>query len=317
MVVTASLLPVAGTASAFGESPLWHAPSQSLLWVDIAGHAIRCLDTKTGAVRAWTLPEEPGCIGLVAGDDSAEAPTALVVALRSGFHQIDLVGDMLTRLAGPLFDTSRYRFNDGTVDPGGRFWAGTVFEPKHEASAGLYCLERGQARAVTGPAAPASPQRDWGVRTSNGLAFAPDGRTMYHADTPAHTVWACDFDAGTGAVTARRVFWRTAADRDSQHYGGRPDGAAVDAQGCYWSAQFEGGRIARLSPAGELLETVEVPARCPTMVAFGGAELRTLYVTTARAGRSAQELAAWPESGSVFAAPVAVAGLPANRYRPA
>src|SRR5690606_18409178 len=169
-----------------------------------------------------------------------DSPTTLVVALRSGFHLLDLVGGALTRLTEPLFDTTRYRFNDGTVDPAGRFWAGTVFEPKHEASAGLYCLEGGEARAVTGPAAPAPPQRDWGVRTSNGLAFAPDGRTMYHADTPAHTVWACDFDPAAGAIASRRVFWRASPDRGSPGYGGRPDGAAVDSLGCYWSAQYEG-----------------------------------------------------------------------------
>lgn len=317
--VGAPFVPLPGTATAFGESPVWHAPSRSLFWVDITGRAIRRLDTGTGTTRAWALPEEPGCIGLVAGEEpigTAGSPVALVAALRSGFHLLDLASGALGRLTGPLFDTTRYRFNDGTVDQAGRFWAGSVFEARHEASAGLYCLERGQARAVTGPDAPASPQRDWGVRTSNGLAFSPDGRTMYHADTPAHTVWACDFDPATGAIASRRTFWRASANRESPDYGGRPDGAAVDAEGCYWSAQYEGGRIVRLSPAGEVVQSVPVPARCPTMVAFGGPDLRTLYVTTARGGRTAQELARWPDSGCVFAARTSVAGLPAHAYRP-
>jgi sugar lactone lactonase YvrE len=312
----APLAPVAGTTSELGECPLWHAASRSLFWVDITGRAIRRLDTRTGAVRHWAMPEEPGCIGLVADDAGDAAPDRLVVALRSGFHLLGLDGDDLSRLTGPLFDTSRFRFNDGAVDPAGRFWAGSVYEPKDSASAGLYCLERGTARAMTGPDAPSAPHRDWGVRTSNGLAFAPDGRTLYHADTPAHTVWACDFDPRTGSIGRRRVFWRAAPDRGAPDYGGRPDGAAVDAQGCYWSAQYEGGRIVRLSPAGEVVQSVPVPARCPTMVAFGGPDLSTLYVTTARGGRTAQELARWPDSGCVFAARTSVAGLPAHAYRP-
>jgi sugar lactone lactonase YvrE len=208
------------------------------------------------------------------------------------------------------------------VDPAGRFWAGSLIEQKKEASAeasakasaGLYCLERGQARAVTGAGAASPPWRDWGVRTANGLAFSPDGRIMYHCDTPAHTVYAYDYDAGNGAIDNRRIWWRTDDDKSSADYGGRPDGAAVDVDGCYWTAQYEGGRILQLSPDGRQLRALAVPARCPTMVTFGGADLRTLYITSARHGRPAGELKAWPHSGFVFAVPVAVAGLPANTY---
>lgn len=304
---------VSRSSSALGEGPVWHAPSGSLLWVDIAGRRVHCLHSDSGEERSWSLPEEPGCIGLVAGD-SGSVPGKVVVALRSGFHLFDLGRQALIRLSPPLFDTARYRFNDGGVDPAGRFWAGSLFEPKTQASAGLYRLERGRAQAVTGPDAAASPWRDWGVQTSNGLAFSPDGRTLYHSDTPAHVVYTYDYDLGSGRIDNRRIWWQADSDRAAPDYGGRPDGAAVDADGCYWTAQYEGGRILQLSPQGRILQVRAVPARCPTMVAFGGADLKTLFVTSAREGRSAVELAQFPDSGRVFAMAVDVPGLPANAY---
>ena len=312
---------VSATASELGESPVWDVPSQSLLWVDIAGRKLHCLHAPTGEQRDWSLPEEPGCIGLVAqepGSGSAPAgiPRAVVAALRSGFHRFDLESGSLLRLSEPLFDTTRYRFNDGTVDPAGRFWAGTLFEPKGEASGGLYCLERGHSRTVTGPGAAAAPWRDWGVATSNGLAFSPDARVLYHSDTPAHAVYAYDFDVADGGIANRRTWWQAAADRDAPDYGGRPDGAAMDSDGCYWSAQYEGGRVLQISPQGRILRTLLLPVRCPTMVAFGGDDLRTLYITSAREGRPQSELQALPLSGRVLAVKVDAQGLPAYRYRP-
>lgn len=318
---------MSATASELGESPVWDAASAALLWVDIAGSKLHCLKAASGEQRDWTLPEEPGCIGLVAddaanahgdraGDASAAWPASVVVALRSGFHCFDFERARLERLSEPLFDTSRYRFNDGTVDPSGRFWAGSLFEPKGEASAGLYCLERGRARAVTGPGASRRPWRDWGVATSNGLAVSPDGRILYQSDTPAHVVYAHDFDPAAGAIGNRRIWWQAASDRQAPDYGGRPDGAAVDSDGCYWSAQYEGGRVLQLSPDGQVLRVLPLPVRCPTMVAFGGPDLRTLYITSAREGRPEAELRACPLSGWVLALDVEAQGLPAGRYRP-
>ena len=311
---------VSAGASALGESPVWDAASRSLLWVDIAGRQLHCLHTPSGEQRDWVLPEEPGCIGLVAEDGTSDnaartCPRSVVMALRSGFHRFDLDRAALERLSGPLFDTSRYRFNDGAVDPHGRFWAGTLFEPKGEASAGLYCLDRGLARAVSGPGAAAPPWRDWGVTTSNGLAFSPDARIMYHSDTPAHVVYAHDFDVADGSIANRRIWWQARADRQAHDYGGRPDGAAVDADGCYWSAQYEGSRVLQLSPDGRILRALALPVRCPTMVAFGGPGLRTLYITSAREGRPVPELQALPLSGWVLALEVDAQGLPAGRYR--
>ncbi|MBA3480031.1 MAG: SMP-30/gluconolactonase/LRE family protein [Lautropia sp.] len=303
---------VSAGASALGEGPLWDDRSGTLLWVDIDGRQLHCLQVSDGEQRDWPLPDNPGCVGLVAGETARQ----VVIAMRSGFHVFDLRDSTLARLTDPPFDSARYRFNDGKVDSRGRFWAGTLLESKDEASAGLYCLERGRARVVTGAGAAGSPGRDWGVTTSNGLAFSPDGRVMYHSDTPAHVVYTYDFDAADGSIANRRTWWRADADRAAPAYGGRPDGAAVDARGCYWTAQYEGGRVLQLSPQGRILRALPVPARCPTMVAFGGPDLRTLYITTARAGRCENELREWPLSGYVFSAPVDVPGLPSNRYLP-
>ena len=169
------------------------------------------------------------------------------------------------------------RFNDGRIDPRGRFLLGTIDEPKAGGTAHLYRYDRRGLVALVD-----------GLLTSNGLAFSPDGRSLYHADTPRFTVRRYAYDPETGALADPEPFVTltpTEADR------GRPDGAAVDVEGCYWTALYEGGRIQRYAPDGRLLAEIAVPARCPTMVAFGGPDLRTLYVTSARAGRPAEELA--------------------------
>jgi sugar lactone lactonase YvrE len=136
---------------------------------------------------------------------------------------------------------------------------------------------------------------------------------LYHSDTPTFTIWRYAYDPATGEASGKTVFARlepTESDRS------RPDGAAVDREGCYWTALFEGGRIRRYAPDGRLLAEYPVPARCPTMVCFGGPERKTLYVTSARTGRSSEELAAFPHSGSVFAMPVEVPGLPEYLFDP-
>jgi sugar lactone lactonase YvrE len=153
---------------------------------------------------------------------------------------------------------------------------------------------------------------------SNGLGFSPDGRTAYWADTKAHVVFAFDVDGHDGSLSRRRVFQQFATRADGQplaDYGGRPDGAAVDAEGAYWVAMFEGQRLLRLAPDGAWLAELPLPVRCPTMPCFGGADLRTLYITTARDKRPADELAAQPLAGCVLQLRVDVPGLPAHLAR--
>ena len=287
-----------------GESPFWHPQEQRLYWVDIPGKRVARVAVEglqaQGAVEYWPLDEEPGCIAPVQGG-------GLVLALRSGIYRARAWGGPLQLLAAAPYDTRKQRFNDGKCDPQGRFWAGSLYEPKDQALGVLYMLD-----------AQGLHERMDGVTTANGLAWSPDGRTAYWADTAAHQIRAFDFDAARGQLSNSRVFYQATpkpagwAWGSATPYGGRPDGAAVDAEGCYWSAQYEGQRLLRLSPAGEVLAEVPVPAVCPTMPCFGGPDLRTLLVTTARHGRSAAELAQYPDAGCVFALRVDVPGLPVS-----
>ena len=293
---------------ALGESPFWHPQEQRLYWVDIPGKRICRVAVDglkaSGPVAHWALDQEPGCIAPVHGG-------GLVMALRGGIYRAREWGGPLHKLADAPYDTDKQRFNDGKCDAQGRFWAGSLYEPKDQALGALYMLDGQGLYCMAGGA------QD-GVVTANGLAWSPDGRTAYWADTGAHQIRAFDFDATTGALSNARVFHQTTPKPEGWtwgsevSYGGRPDGAAVDAEGCYWSAQYEGGRLLRLSPKGEVLAEVPFPAMCPTMPCFGGLDLKTLFVTTARHGRSEAELAQHPGAGCVWAMRVEVAGLPVN-----
>ena len=281
--------------SLLGEGPMWLAGESALWYCDIAAHRLHRFDPASGENRQWDFHTDIGS-GAPCADGS------FLLALRDGLWHFDPHDDRRTKVAEAPYDTSTTRFNDGKCDPAGRFWVGTIDEPRRPQHAGLYCFEGGRLA-----------HRQDGITVSNGLAWSPDGRTMYWSDTAAHTVWAFDYDVGTGAMSNRRVFVTfppKPASGKLASYGGRPDGATVDAEGCYWVAMYEGGRVLRFSPAGELLREIRVPALCTTMPCFGGPDLKTVYVTSARAGRSAEELARLPDSGSVFAFDVEVPGMP-------
>jgi len=273
-----------------GECPLWHPEEKALYWIDIAGQAVHRYVPKTGAQTVWPMPSEPGCIAW-------NSSGGMIVALRSGMALLDTIDGSLTEVAPSPYDKSKLRFNDGRCDALGRFWVGTLYEPRDQPLGGLYCLDHAALSYRGNP-----------VTVSNGVAFSPDAKTLYHADTTAHRICAYAFDLQSGKIGSARVLKEFSTDKSAADYGGRPDGAAVDCEGAYWCAMFEGGRILRLSPFGEVLSEIKVPMRCPTMVAFGGDDLRTLYITTARHNRPASELAAYPLSGSVLSVRVDVQG---------
>ena len=275
--------------------------------------------------RSWPLPSDPGCIAPLAGG-------GLLLACRDGLWRLppldtqarsDPVADSKAHhfsdplmdplvdrepvrelLAAAPYDPALQRFNDGRADPQGRFWVGTIHEPRSPALAHLYRFEAGQLSSVAG-----------GITVSNGLAFSPDGRTLYWSDTTSHTVHAFDFNLAQGSLSRQRVFARFPPREPGASlasYGGRPDGAAVDAEGCYWVAMFEGAQLLRLSPGGEVLARLRLPVQCPTMPCFGGPDLRTLFITTARLNRPPEELASQPWAGCVLQLRVDTPGLPVN-----
>lgn len=295
--------------SQLGESPFWHPDERRLYWVDIAGRALLRLDPASGAVDRWAMPTEPGCL---APARRAGAPDGFVIALRAGIFRARGWGGALEPIADLPFDPATQRANDGKCDALGRFWVGTVHEPTEgprQPVGALYCVD------ARGPGATTVRKVLDGVATANGLAWSPDGATLYWSDTPAHAVRAWDCNADREPVGEPRVLRRfdpkpPGWKPGQPGYGGRPDGAAVDAEGAYWCALYEGGRVQRLSPAGEVLADIALPVRCPTMPCLGGDDGRTLYVTSAREGRPAHELAELPQSGCVFALRVDVPGLP-------
>jgi sugar lactone lactonase YvrE len=270
-----------------GESPFWHAAEARLYWVDIEGRKIHRTDPATGTDETMDLAEQVGCIAPRAGG-------GLVAALENGCALIDGWG-AAPRPFGPavLADKPEQRFNDGRVDAAGRLWVGSLTSDKANPAATLYRLDPDGSLTEIGG----------GLTTSNGAAFSPDGRTFYHADTPTHAIRAYDVDPAAGTLSNGRIF------HQFEFGNGRPDGAAVDAEGCYWSALWDGWRIVRFSPAGELLQTVELPVQRPTMLAFGGADLQTAFVTSAGKNLTDAERARQPNAGGVFTFQVDVPGL--------
>ena len=300
--------PVTAQPCELGESPFWHPDEQRLYWVDIQARQVFRCDVVTGTVENWVMPSEPGCIAPARTNGKS---SGLVIALRDGIYRARQWGGALQRLAPAPYDVTTTRFNDGKADPRGRFWAGTMYEPRDKPDARLFSMD------CRGGAAPLLELKAGDATIANGLAWSPDAGTLYWSDTTAHLTRAWDWDAESNALSRGRVFRQWPRKPEGWQfgmagYGGRPDGAAVDVQGNYYVAMFEGARVLKLSPSGELLGTLAVPAQCPTMPCFGGDDLKTLYLTTARHHRPAAEQQAWPDSGCVFSLRVDVPGLSVN-----
>jgi sugar lactone lactonase YvrE len=293
---TDSAIPLLNAPMQLGECPIWHPGESSLYWIDIPGQAVHRYHPATGVHKHWPLPSEPGCIARCNSG-------GMLLALRSGLATLDTLTGELSHMSDAPYDTSKIRFNDGRCDAAGRLWVGSLYEPRDQPAAALYCVEHGIIR-------------DSGKRAtvSNGVAFSLDNRTLYHSDTTAHRITAYDFDVSTGELGEGRLFHQFSKDK-TLNYGGRPDGAAVDSEGAYWCAMFEGGCLLRFAPTGELLQQIKLPVRCPTMLAFGGEGLRTIYITSGRHNRSDAELAEYPLSGHVLSLRVEVAGLIDSAYK--
>jgi sugar lactone lactonase YvrE len=283
--------------NAVGESPVWVAAEQSLYWVDIPARRLYRWHAASGQVRHWVSTEMIGCI-------SRCESGGWVCAMESGvFH---LSTDSGAALQGALLAPVRHampgmRFNDGRCDRQGRFRAGTMLLDMAAAQAVgvLYALEGGTLKPLADR-----------LIVPNGLAFSPDGRTMYLSDSHPNvqSIWAFDYDTETGTPSNRRLFV------DMKTLPGRPDGAAVDADGCYWICGNDAGLVHRLTPEGTLDRSLKVPVKKPAMCAFGGANLDTLYVTSIRP--EGVDLSDQPLAGGVFALSPGTRGLPEPAFQP-
>jgi sugar lactone lactonase YvrE len=291
---------------ALGESPFWHPQEQTLYWVDIAGKQILRANVYMGEVQAWDMPSEPGCI-------APAATGGLVMALRHGVFRARQWGGVLEHLATLDYDPLEVRANDGKCDALGRFWVGTYDQTKTRRAAALYSIDCRNKRAPS----VVCHARD--ALTGNGLAWSPDSKTLYWADTSSHAVHTWDYDLTGNTLRAGRTYLQFAAKPPGWSVGdagyqGRPDGAAVDIRGNYWVAMYEGQRVCQFAPSGALLREIVTPVLCPTMPCLGGEDLQTLYLTSARHHHDAVRCDPFPLPGGVFSMRVDTPGLPVNFF---
>ncbi|MFQ5971471.1 MAG: SMP-30/gluconolactonase/LRE family protein [Alphaproteobacteria bacterium] len=275
-----------------GEGVTWSPEQRTLFWVDIEKSELWQLDPATGETRTRNMPERACAFAL-------RQNSGLVVAFESGFAFYDLDSGEVERLHEFEPDLPTTRMNDGRCDRQGRFINGGMDESGNgEAISAVYRLDsdRSVHKLISG------------VACANSICFSPDGRTMYFADTPRGVIRAYDYDTAGGSVSNRR----TLCTFDDQP--GLPDGSTVDAEGFVWNAQWNGHRVVRYAPNGAVDRVIEVPVMNPTCVAFGGADLETLYVTTARFQMTPEQTAAEPLSGALFAVRPGVGGLPEPKF---
>ena len=284
-----------------GESPVWRADEQALYWVDIPAKKLCRWSADTGLAQTWSAPEMLACIAPLgtSGRWMAGAESGVFGLKPHASGELNF-----EHLAGVQHAVPGMRFNDGRCDRQGRFLAGTMVM---NMAAGLDagCLYRYENNKHKGdPAAGQLTRLLDGFITPNGMAFSPDGATMYLSDShpSVQQVWAYDYDTGTGTPHNRRLFV------DMRPLPGRPDGAAVDADGCYWICGNDAGLVHRFTPAGRLDRSLAVPVKKPAMCAFGGAQLDTLFVTSIRP--EGVDLSDQPLAGGVFALRPGVRGLP-------
>jgi sugar lactone lactonase YvrE len=273
-----------------GESPVWCGESQRLWWIDIRAPALRRLDPSTGTLETFAMPDLCGAVMLT-------RDTRVLVSLRLGVFAFDPRTSALAPLVAPESPSLDNRLNESKCDRRGRLWVSTMRDFGLAASGALYRIDAGLAcTRMLGE-----------IIVPNAIAWSPDDRTMYFADTRDGRLRAYDFDAASGTLGTMRVL-------NEQGIAGRPDGAAVDADGGVWSARYGGGAVARILPDGRIDRIVELPATQVTSCAFGGPDLRTLFITTARQKLTAEELAAQPAAGGLFALDPGVQGLPEPRF---
>ncbi len=281
------IVTIAHTKDLLGECPVWCPKEQALYWVDSRAPALRRYDYASREVKSWAMPE-------VVGSFALREKGGFLVALQTCIAFFD-PGKPIQPIASPEPAGKGMRFNDGKCDRKGRFWVGTKRDGVNDTSGSLYRLTPDLTCTTM----------DGDIVSPNSLAWSPDNRTMYFADSIYGTIFAYPFEFETGAIGKRKVFAKC-----DWH----PDGATVDSDGYLWSAGYHGWRITRYAPDGRADRVIEMPMQCPTSCAFGGPNLDILYVTTARQRLSDEQLAKQPLAGGLLALDVGAHGLPEPRF---
>lgn len=274
-----------------GEGPVWDGRTGRLVWVDIMAGRVNLFDPLTGSNRAIDAGTPVGAAALCASG-------ALLLAVQNGFAKLDPATGAVTPFAGFPGASPDVRMNDAKCDPQGRLWAGTMAFDMHPAGGALYRLDPDASVTTILPS----------VTISNGIDWSLDGQTIYYVDTPTLRVDCFDFDAASGAISNRRPFV------EIREPGAYPDGLTIDAEGNLWLALWGGYGVRCYNPQGELIAKVDVPASQTSSCAFGGANLDTLFITSARTGLSEATLATQPLAGSLFRLRPGIKGRPANRF---
>lgn len=280
-------------SATLGEGPVWCAASRAVWFVDIKQRRIHRFDTASGQGRSWDAPAQPGFIASI-------DTHSFVVGLQTGLHRFDSITGAFTLLREVEPALPDNRLNDGYVDACGRLWFGSMDDGEREPTGALYRLDNHGKLACM----------ERGICITNGPCMSPDGRKFYHTDTVSRIVHEYDLN-DDGSLTGKRVFARFDVAE------GYPDGTVIDSEGCLWIAMWGGWGVLRFSPRGERLAEVSLPCANVTKSVFGGPDLKTLYITTARKGLSESQLAAQPLAGGLFAIGVSIVGSPSHLFSPA
>lgn len=276
-----------------GEGAVWHPEKEALMWLDIPAGKVFMYKPEEGIIQDITLESQVGTV--VPSTDKYFA----IAAQETGIFGLQEDGTKELIAAFPANALPNVRFNDGKCDPMGRLWVGTMHNEIKEGAGNLYMLQE-DSLLIKEP----------GVTISNGIVWDMDKNLMYYIDTPTQKVMAYDYDSATGEITNKRVAVEIPMEK------GSPDGMSIDAEGKLWIAHWGGNGVYRWDPEnGELMEKIEIPAPNVTSCAFGGPNLTTLYITTARLGLSKEQLAEYPLSGSLFVTETNVKGMPANIFK--
>jgi len=276
-----------------GEGPSWDATNKVLYWVNILEKKIFMYDPGTHVNRTIELDQY---VGAVVPTESGK----LMLALQHGFYTMDLNTEQLTKIVDPEEHLPDNRFNDGKCDVRGRFWAGTMSLKDAQGAGSLYCLDvKHNVKTMI-----------QNVTISNGIAWSPDNKVMYHIDTPTRQIAAYDFEVETGIISNKRVVIEVPEEM------GNPDGMTADEAGMLWVAKWGGSQIGRWNPnTGERIDSVDVPAPLVTSCSFGGENMDELYITTARVGLSDETLQKYPKAGGLFRVKTDVKGQQMHSFK--